>query len=136
MSVNDPRRETIHLWVRKAETDLLAAKTLFESAGALRYPACFFAQQAAEKLIKALLIHHSTPFPKTHDLLTLYDFLPGETQAQLPSSDELQALTPFAVEIRYPGIAPEPTSGETEDAIGTARAVHRATLLVLNTSDN
>jgi HEPN domain-containing protein len=57
---------------------------------------CFDAQHAAEKAIKAVLVHRSVDFPKTHDigrLLTL------AAEAGVPGADDLQAaaaLTPFA----------------------------------------
>ena len=59
-------------------------------------------RRTAEKAIKAVLVHRSIDFPKTHDigrLLTL------ATQAGVPAADDLQAaaaLTPFAAAGRYP----------------------------------
>ncbi|HOE12382.1 MAG TPA: HEPN domain-containing protein [bacterium] len=35
------------------------------------YPACFHAQQAAEKYLNALLTWHQIEFPKTHSSLDL-----------------------------------------------------------------
>lgn len=63
--------------------------------------ACFHAQQAAEKSIKAVLVLHGIEFRRTHDLLALASLL-SETAMTLPVSDDwLIRLTPYAVEFRY-----------------------------------
>jgi HEPN domain-containing protein len=51
----------------KAESDLLTAKRVLEGKGPYD-TACFHAQQAAEKYIKALLAFHEKPVPRTHNL--------------------------------------------------------------------
>ncbi len=63
--------------------------------------ACFHAQQAAEKSIKAILVLHGIEFRRTHDLLALASLL-AEKSVTLPVSDDwLTRLTPYAVEFRY-----------------------------------
>ena len=61
----------VQQWLRKAKHDLSSASVLlgsdiesFESIG-------FHAQQAVEKLIKAVLVRHQVEFPKTHDIAQL-----------------------------------------------------------------
>jgi len=67
-------------------------------------PACFHAQQCAEKYLKALLTARQIVFPRTHDveeLLTLLDLnggLPGALRL-----GQLEPLNPHAVGMRYPG---------------------------------
>jgi HEPN domain-containing protein len=61
----------------------------------------FHAQQASEKLLKALLSQHGVHFPRTHDLTELVGLLATVGQ-QLPDTlCNLDELTPFAVEFRY-----------------------------------
>jgi HEPN domain-containing protein len=61
----------------------------------------FHAQQAAEKLLKALLSIHAVRFPKTHDLHELLNLL-EEAGEMLPAElTRVDELTPFAVEPRY-----------------------------------
>ena len=63
---------------------------------------CFDAQQAAEKAIKAVLIHLNVWFPRTHDLdlaelLTLVEKAGQRVPEQVKRAS---ILTPYAVESR------------------------------------
>ena len=122
---NQVKTKTMLEWMGKADTELLAARTLLAASPLLYYPACF-AQQCVEKLLKALLVHASVPFGRTHDLLALLDLLPTAVANRLPDADRLQELTPYAVEIRYPGVAPEPTIAEAGEAIAIAAQIREA----------
>jgi len=91
-------------WIERAEGD--DATTLRE-VRARRNPnydaACFHAQQCAEKYLKARLQDSSIPFGKIHDLATLLDrIVPSEPDWQQLRED-IEALTAFASESRYPG---------------------------------
>lgn len=55
-------------WVGKVEGDLRAARHLLDLDHEDFFDVAFHAQQAAEKFLKALLVYHQIPFPKTHDL--------------------------------------------------------------------
>ena len=57
-------------WLRYARSDLAVARQS-PAADVLWETLCFHAQQAAEKSIKAVLVHRRTPFPYTHDLSDL-----------------------------------------------------------------
>ncbi len=85
--------------LRKAASDLLAMRASAD-AGSLDV-ACFHAQQAAEKYLKAYLAEHDREIPHTHNLYKLLA-LCSETN---PAFDQLTEaaglLTPFAVEARY-----------------------------------
>jgi len=61
----------------------------------------FHAQQATEKLIKALLANNAIVFTRTHRLGELVD-LATDNGIELPAGIEfLVDLTPYAVEYRY-----------------------------------
>ena len=61
----------------------------------------FHAQQAAEKLLKALLMAKNIPYRRTHDLRELID-LTRDNGIEFPESlMEIRILSPFAVEFRY-----------------------------------
>jgi HEPN domain-containing protein len=64
---------------------------------------CFCAQQCGEKYLKALLQECGQPTPRTHDLPKLLDLLVGDYPELDLLRPQLQALTAFAVEFRYPG---------------------------------
>jgi HEPN domain-containing protein len=86
---------------------------------------CFHAQQAAEKAVKALLIRHGIPFPYVHDLAALMALLEKAT-GELPDSiRQGERLTPFAVEMRYPGTAPSVGEDKYREAVELAGRVLR-----------
>jgi HEPN domain-containing protein len=64
---------------------------------------CFFAQQTAEKYLKALLEELGLTIPKTHDLERLLDLLILRYPELRSERRGGRALTPFAVTTRYPG---------------------------------
>ena len=54
-------------WLKKAESDLTAARRLLDGNG--QYDAvCFHAQQAAERALKAIWAFADAPIPRTHNL--------------------------------------------------------------------
>jgi len=61
----------------------------------------FHAQQAAEKMLKAVLSSRGIEFPFTHRLADLIDTI-RENGITIPEElEDLRFLTPFAVEFRY-----------------------------------
>ena len=54
-------------WLAKADSDLAAARLLLQAHG-LADIVCFHAQQAVEKLLKAILASSEKPIPRTHNL--------------------------------------------------------------------
>ena len=90
--------------VAKAEGDF---HDVLRGLHARKYPnhdsVCFHAQQFLEKYFKARLVVAGVPFPKTHDLARLLDLiLPIEPLWETWRAD-LNLLSSFAVEFRYPG---------------------------------
>ena len=61
----------------------------------------FHAQQAAEKLLKALLMARNIPYRKTHDLRELIDLIRDHDIKFPESLMEIRTLSPFTVEFRY-----------------------------------
>ncbi len=93
----------VHEWLGKAEGDLRAAEHLLTLAQQDYFTAAFHAQQAAEKFLKAFLVRHQIPFPKTHDIQELLELAAkaaGDLKSELASA---AMLTPFGIEFRYPG---------------------------------
>ena len=108
-------------WMRFAHSDLAVARQS-STPGVLRETLCFHAQQAAEKSIKAVLIHCGIPFPKVHAIERLIDLLPPE----VGRTDELIAsaqLTDYATALRYPGHGEPVTKDEYREALRLAEAV-------------
>ena len=93
-------------WVRKAEVDYRAALGL--DASDVPEAICFHCQQCIEKYLKATLVAHGQRPPWVHDLIAL-----GDAVAKLDASfaalgDQLDVLTPYAVDTRYPGTEASP----------------------------
>lgn len=61
------KADVIHGWLRKADSDMAALRLCIANAKALD-AACFHAQQAAEKALKAYLTSIAVQFPFVHNL--------------------------------------------------------------------
>ena len=90
-------------WVRFADMDVLSANHLNE----IQHPKpleiiCYHCQQAAEKMLKALVIAYDGELQKTHDLGLLTDELSEFVTFPEDILDSADALTPYGVKIRYP----------------------------------
>ncbi len=109
-------------WLTRARGDLaLAAAPL--PLGAFLEDLCFHAQQAAEKALKAILIHHNISFRYTHDLDELTSGL-KQAGLDIPSAvAEATVLTAFAWEARYPGTGEAVTQEEYAEAVNMAQSV-------------
>ena len=114
------RAEAVQGWVRKAESDLIALDATL-NAGALD-AACFHAQQAAEKYLKAFLFHSGVEFPYTHNLAKLLDLCAGTDPSFRSLLSAVEPLTPYAVEMRYDAEF-WPEAPVAEDARSSALAV-------------
>jgi HEPN domain-containing protein len=63
-------------WVAKAEGDFATAGREVRARNTPNYDAaCFHAQQAAEKYLKAVLQEHGSTVPRTHNLITLLELV-------------------------------------------------------------
>ncbi len=93
------RNDFIRGWLRKARSDAAALETLI--AAESFDTACFHAQQAAEKYLKALLIHFGLAVPRTHNLAKLVEVAAETDPALLALIPHVEPLTPYAVETRY-----------------------------------
>jgi len=76
---------------------------------------CFHCQQAAEKLIKGVLISFGAEPSRIHDLLALLETVRSLAAAEVPEpvTSSCVVLNPYAVEIRYPD---DDWAAEPEDA--------------------
>lgn len=89
-------------WLEHARSDLALARAGLE-ADVLPEQLCFHAQQTVEKAFKAVLLHRHVEFPFTHDLSELLDALAEAGVEVPPGLANADALSPYAVETRYPG---------------------------------
>ena len=90
-------------WLRYADMDILSANHLNE----IQYPKpleiiCYHCQQAAEKMLKALILAYDGELQKTHDLGLLVNELSEFVTFSEDILNAADSLTPYGVKIRYP----------------------------------
>lgn len=97
-------------WVEIAEGDYDSA-TILEQSGrsSVHRAICNHAQQCAEKYLKAYLQEHNQQFPKIHDLDELLSQCVVYDASLEILRGDLRSLNPYAVRIRYPGMAATPS---------------------------
>jgi len=120
-------------WVLKAEADFATVERECRARRSPNYDgACFHAQQAAEKYLKARLHEAAVEFGKTHDLVVLLDqVLPTEPTWEAFRED-LAFLSAFAVAFRYPGELAD--AAAAKDARRRCRTFRRAARAALGLS--
>lgn len=119
-------RELVREWLRKAEEDFEVAEYLVSHDQPYFGTIGFHAQQAAEKYIKAFLVHHEVEFPKTHDLDKLLDLMATVAPSLAESLRDMTVLSVYGVEIRYPADIPEMSLVDAETAVELAGRVRDA----------
>lgn len=93
----------VNRWVEKAENDFRNAEYVLTLDENCPFDTVsYHCQQSAEKYFKAALIYLGVDFPRTHDLVVLFNLL----QKVFPLDvriEEVHPLNRYAIEARYPG---------------------------------
>lgn len=111
--------------MRHAKSNLALAKKSNSPEVILEH-LCFEAQQAAEKAVKAVLVFQAIDFPRSHDIGELLELLPGAgIVVPEPLRDSAAALSPYAVDSRYPGLIPPISQEDYQRAISMAEEAIR-----------
>ena len=131
MNADEPDQDAIQWeearrWFVRADDDLAAVRATLDAEPPIVRAAAFHCQQAAEKLLKGLLIAARLTALKTHDLTRL---TPGVVAA-FPEVEELvsalRPLSPWYVIARYPDVdEAEPGPAAIEAAFDMASALRR-----------
>ena len=91
-------------WLARADEDAIVAELALTRDPPLINPAAFHCQQAAEKMLKALLVAASAAPPRSHDMELLIE----AAASQYPTlREEMQAfarLTEWLTASRYPDL--------------------------------
>lgn len=109
-------------WLRHARSDLALARAGMSDDDVLVETLCFHTQQAAEKAVKAVLVHVGAELARTHDLGRLIEMLPSK----IAVTDEVRAaaiLTDYAVVTRYPADTESLSTEDLATALRLAEAV-------------
>jgi HEPN domain-containing protein len=128
---DEVQRELVKQWLERAEEDFAVAEHLLLSGTIFGGAICFHAQQAAEKFLKAFLVHKQIEFRKTHDLEELLELVAGENESLAASMEMASQLNPYGVEVRYPGDFIIPSKEDVEQAWCLAALVREAILKAL-----
>lgn len=112
-------------WTKIAIEELQAAEYLFERS--LYRMVCYHAQQAVEKILKAILTEHETEFSRTHNILDLRNAVEG-IGYKIPIIDEDAIFLNSVYRARYPsdlGLLPsgEPTREDANKALTVAKGM-------------
>jgi HEPN domain-containing protein len=110
-------------WLARAKSNLKIAELGNSEPGVFLEDLCFDAQQAAEKSLKAMCVHHNLDFPKTHSLVILMDILESAGLRIPPEVKAADGLTSYAVQARYPDWGEEVTEEEYRHALELAGRV-------------
>lgn len=106
-------------WITHARSDLTLARIGLQP-GILPEQICFHAQQSVEKALKAVLLHASIDFPFTHDVGQLLNTLESGGIVVPDELKEIDLLTPYAVESRYPGYWGNISADDVTEAVTLA----------------
>jgi HEPN domain-containing protein/predicted nucleotidyltransferase len=91
-----------HTWLAHARSDLVVARLARSNSDVLPEQACFHAQQAVEKAVKAVLLARNVDFPYTHNLEELVNELTSRGLAVPIDLISAKELTRYAALTRYP----------------------------------
>ena len=120
------REKYVRQWLEKADEDRQAMERLMEGNPILEM-ACFHAQQCVEKALKGFLTAHDRHVEKTHDLTDILELCVEVNSTFAQFEQTCEALTPFAVDARYPGPRNPDTIEEARQLIGAADHIYQFT---------
>lgn len=110
-------------WLRVAGDDLRTVDVCLDANPPVTATAAYHCQQAAEKLLKALLVAAARPTRRTHDLDELADQA-GEAKPTIaPLADACRFMTRWNFEFRYPSASHTVPLPPDPDEIRDARKV-------------
>lgn len=89
-------------WLDFAAMDLESAQFLLDMRPVPVEIICYHCEQAAEKLLKAVLVAADIEPPKTHDLIQLCKKCAEIDSAYEALADACIELSPYGVQVRYP----------------------------------
>lgn len=126
-----PKDELVRAWLTRAHDDLRLARHALDVVPALANGACFHAQQAVEKALKAVLVHREVDPPRTHVIELLMKLCTPMPQRFAELAPQCAWLTDFAVAGRYPDTLCEPTVAQAREALAVAEQAFEAILEAL-----
>ncbi len=103
MSTRPEIAAEVRRWVAKADNDFRNAEYVLTLKENCPFDTVsYHCQQCVEKYLKALLIFRGIDFPRTHDLVVLFNLL-REVETLTVQVQDVQPLNRYSIESRYPG---------------------------------
>lgn len=121
--MDDVTLDIVRQWLRKADSDLLNIRNNLSAPDVPTDTVCFHAQQAIEKLLKAVLIAHGRNIAKSHDLVKLLMDVVDIVPELLPFEDQLEEISEYGISVRYPDDYCDPDLAEAKNAFETAEKI-------------
>ena len=118
------QHEQAMLLVKKAADDEALLAEILSSSHVSDEIFGFHCQQAAEKLLKALLSQAGIGYPRTHNLRLLMDLLADSGQPLPTDLAELDILTPYGTLFRYEDL-PAEVELDRETLYKLVRSLHQ-----------
>lgn len=116
-------------WFAIASEDLRVARLYMDADPPSRDAAAYHCQQAAEKLIKGLLVGVAAPFRKIHDLDELASQAVGSYPSLAADLNFCRPLTRWGTLFRYPAVDDEaelrPSGAEISEAVDRLTSIER-----------
>jgi len=122
------KNEIVQEWIKKAENDLLNAKTVIKISDPPTDTICFHAQQCAEKYLKAFIISKEKEITRTHNLRYLLEECKEFAEDFENLREEAIILNSYSIETRYPGDFIEYSVEEALRAIEMAEKIKMSIL--------
>jgi hypothetical protein len=120
--LDDDRRREAGRWLAVAAADMRAVRLCLAADEPMLGIAAYHCQQAAEKVIKGLLVMADTPFAKTHDMARLGDIAASHYADLRTLLVGIGQLTVWGYAYRYPGLEDVPEPEPSSDAVLAALA--------------
>ena len=114
-------------WLQQARGELGTAELAAQSPDQDPSPACYLAQQAAEKALKAVLVFLQVQYPLTHDLDAIRRDIPQGWSVR-EEFRNLKKLSDWSFKARYRGCWRRPTRRDAAEATRLARAIYETVL--------
>jgi HEPN domain-containing protein len=126
LDFDDERRREADRWLAVATADIRAVRLCLDADEPMLGIAAYHCQQAAEKVVKGMLVIAGIPFAKTHDMTRLGDLAASRYAEFQPLLAEVGRLTVWGYAYRYPSLEdalePEPP---TEAFVAALQTIHR-----------
>jgi HEPN domain-containing protein len=120
--------EEARRWLAAANDDLKLAR--LAASNAFHAPACFHAQQAAEKAVKALHFARGARSVTGHNIRKLIEALDPRVPALDSALDDARELDLVYIPARYPNGLESGTPAEAFGAAQSSKALSRAAAIV------